>query len=147
MGCYAIVPVWRMITPTDIPFPRASVSLPTPGDALTPTTNSGTWSHVLEVRLVSFNNLAASQPRGLYIRNLVFFTACLDNDPTSCKALPSLGCESRGGWGRRRLAHPIRAFTYDGGSGECVAFDFDGCAKAAGGNIFLDLGACLKGDD
>ena len=47
-----------------------------------------------------------------------------------------------------KLSVPIRAFTFDaaagndGGSGECVELEFDGCRTS---NVFLDLGACLKG--
>ena len=46
-------------------------------------------------------------------------------------------CESQ----EAKLTPPIRAFTFD--AGECVELEFNGCRTA---NDFLDLGACLKGD-
>ena len=64
----------------------------------------------------------------------------MDTPPQQCGQALLAGdssCESY-----KRLAHPVRAFTYNDQSGACLELDFDGCWPH---NVFLDLDACRKG--
>ena len=70
-----------------------------------------------------------------------YSTVCVDTPSHDCRQALSedeSACESY-----ERLAHPVRAFTYDVQSGACLELDFDGCWP---NNVFLDPDACREGD-